>query len=313
MKLDYLTIHQGALGDLILTLTAVNRALPGKSLGVFCRSEFLPLLAHLNISKHLHSVDDRYFSQLFEDIPSSRFCGIFDQFRHILLFSNSSVLLKNIESLTDAKVHQIPPRPAPEQRIHVVDFLVGRIDGLFSLNRSVPHGKCPITAPERSCIHGPILIHPGSGSPRKNWPLDNFVRIYKKLLKNNISTAWMAGPAEKETVEALKKLGITEKEICFTDDPVRLCRRLRSTGLFIGNDSGMSHLAAFLGTPVMTIFGPSDPIRWRPVGPDVSIVAPDATCNPCFEIQKQACDQPACFRGVSVEKVIKLVKRRCRI
>lgn len=313
MKYDFLIIHQGALGDLILTLTAVNQALAEKPAGIFCRSGFIPLMRHLNISEQLYSVEDRNFSKLFEDIPSSRYSSLFQPYNHILLFSNSSILLKNIKSLTRAHVHQIPPRPDPDHRIHVVDFLVQQLDAIFFHKKSLRHDTHPAKPFKSSRVDGRILIHPGSGSSRKNWPLDNFVQIYRVLRQNKISTKWVTGPAEREKVEELKKFGIKEKDIYSNDNLVQFCRRLRNTGLFIGNDSGLSHLAAYCGTPVMTIFGPSDPIRWRPVGPDVTIVPPDTPCIPCFERKFRECDRPECFSGVTVEKVLKQMKSRCWI
>ena len=79
---------------------------------------------------------------------------------------------------------------------------------------------------------------------------------------------------------------------------------LETSGGFIGNDSGVSHLAAFMGLPTVAIFGPSDPDRWKPVGPSVDIVRPTLECNPCFETGNDDCDKMDCFDGISPETVL---------
>jgi ADP-heptose:LPS heptosyltransferase len=73
----------------------------------------------------------------------------------------------------------------------------------------------------------------------------------------------------------------------------------------VGNDSGVSHLAAFLGLPTAVIFGPADPVRWKPVGPSVEMVHPELDCSPCFEIESENCSEPRCLTDASLESVLK--------
>ena len=94
------------------------------------------------------------------------------------------------------------------------------------------------------------------------------------------------------------------------DDLIDLAQALMQTSGFVGNDSGVSHLSAFLGLPTVVIFGPSDPARWAPVGNYVRIVGPntpdeDTQCKPCFEIEDGSCDTRECLEHISSTQVIK--------
>ncbi|MBI2687525.1 MAG: glycosyltransferase family 9 protein [Acidobacteria bacterium] len=108
----------------------------------------------------------------------------------------------------------------------------------------VPH--IPLTGPR----HGRIVIHPFSGSAKKNWPLVNFRALAERL--GNV--AWTCGP-EEELADALR-----------FDNLAELACWLSGARLFIGNDSGITHLAAAVGTPTLALFGPTDPAVWCPAG-----------------------------------------------
>ena len=85
---------------------------------------------------------------------------------------------------------------------------------------------------------------------------------------------------------------------------------LAAYGGYIGNDSGASHLAAFLGLPATVIFGPADPRRWTPVGRAVEIVRPELECRPCFETEKANCGDPECLTKTTPQQVIQAFYRQ---
>jgi len=74
--------------------------------------------------------------------------------------------------------------------------------------------------------------------------------------------------------------------------------------LYVGNDSGVTHLAAAVGVPTVAIFGPTDPDVWAPRGPGVRVVRAATPCAPCAPPQRQACQQRACLEAVSVQAVL---------
>jgi hypothetical protein len=104
---------------------------------------------------------------------------------------------------------------------------------------------------------GYVAIHPFSGSSRKNWPLDRF-RAVAELLEPPIE--WSAGPNEE--LEGARRF----------DDRLALAQWLAGARCYLGNDSGVSHLAAAVGTPVVAVFVASDPRVWAPRGTQVRVL-----------------------------------------
>jgi heptosyltransferase III len=132
--------------------------------------------------------------------------------------------------------------------------------------RHVP--RIPITGPP----HGAVVLHPFSGSAKKNWPLDHF-RALASLLPGPVY--WTCGPEEQlDGAVRFDRL----------DD---LAAWLSGARLYIGNDSGVTHLAAAVGTPVLALFGPSDPAIWCPAGGHVRwmrFAAPEVVARTAGEI-----------------------------
>jgi ADP-heptose:LPS heptosyltransferase len=79
--------------------------------------------------------------------------------------------------------------------------------------------------------------------------------------------------------------------------------------LFIGNDSGISHMASALGIPTIAIFGPSDPIVWSPRGEKVWVIRKGIPCSPCNQERILQCTEIECLRGIGVEEVLKGLER----
>lgn len=111
------------------------------------------------------------------------------------------------------------------------------------------------------------LIHPGSGSPRKNWPVERFRELSLELLARGHVVAWIRGPAESS--EVIPPAGVE----CLDHPSLpSLARTLAVARLFIGNDSGVSHLAAAVGAPTVALFGPTSSEIWAPDGERVRVV-----------------------------------------
>jgi ADP-heptose:LPS heptosyltransferase len=115
--------------------------------------------------------------------------------------------------------------------------------------------------------------HPGSGSPRKNWPVANFATVAADLASYGLRPVLLAGPAEADTFEAAELTLGPLRPLVARDWPLpRLAALLHLCAGYVGVDSGITHLAAAAGARVVAVFGPTDPRRWAPRGPRVSIV-----------------------------------------
>lgn len=119
------------------------------------------------------------------------------------------------------------------------------------------------------------ILHPGSGGAAKCWHIDHFIAIADWLRWRQFTPIFMLGPAELErfdgiTVAQLGKVApvLTPKSL------LDAFAALTGTDLYIGNDSGISHIAGATGKPTFVVFGPTDPAVWRPNGAQVSVYQP---------------------------------------
>ncbi len=122
------------------------------------------------------------------------------------------------------------------------------------------------TRAQEAAFVGATLIHPGSGSPRKNWPIERFVELSRNLERAGHKVVWIRGPAEMGLKEAWAGERIDRPSLH------TLAATLAASRLFIGNDSGVSHLAGAVGAFTVTLFGPTRGEVWRPDGPRVRTV-----------------------------------------
>jgi ADP-heptose:LPS heptosyltransferase len=111
-----------------------------------------------------------------------------------------------------------------------------------------------------------VLLFPGSGGAHKNWPAENFAALASTLAPP-LRALVVLGPAERAIEPLLMPLLAARGIAWLRDQPLSTIAGLaRIAAGFVGNDSGVSHLAAAAGAPGVAIFGPTDPDRWRPLG-----------------------------------------------
>jgi heptosyltransferase-3 len=117
-----------------------------------------------------------------------------------------------------------------------------------------------------------VIIQPGSGARNKCWHIDNYLAVAEGLRSKDIEVIFLLGPAERDRfgVATIKKISSTAR--CITDVSLpQVLKLLSCASSFIGNDSGITHLAAALGIRTLVVFGPTDPAVYRPIGPAVKI------------------------------------------
>jgi heptosyltransferase III len=162
------------------------------------------------------------------------------------------------------------PLDAIAQRRHIADWLCA---SLKALGVGAPPEPDRLVAPVRGTAgeSASAVIHPGSGSSRKNWP--GWAEALARLRPERVSV--LAGPADEHVVRTLLNRwpsGIDPPAVRAGLSLDDLAGVLAGATLYLGNDSGVTHLAAALATPTVAVFGPTDPRIWRPVGPRVEAV-----------------------------------------
>jgi ADP-heptose:LPS heptosyltransferase len=270
-----LIIFPGALGDLIClapTIAAIARRHRGDELELMARGELADFaVGRLGIIR-AHSIDRREVTLLFresaddDDDQARRFFCVFE--RIYCFFSSDDPLFRR--ALTEASAPGVTTfhRFRPEGTGHVAAAYLADATGKDLLERiAINFMPSDLEGESRaiSDIAEPkkfVAIFPGSGSAKKNWPIEKFSALADRL-NEETQAVFILGPAENSSEDVLRDAGL----IIIKNQPLGTVAALaRMASVFVGNDSGVSHLAAATGTPGVVLFGPSDPDRWRPLG-----------------------------------------------
>ena len=162
-----------------------------------------------------------------------------------------------------------PSRPAREQ--HCAEYL---LETIAPLGLDTRLDARPLSVSHRRTDE--VVVHPGSGSPAKNWPATRFAEVIAAL---NAPVRLIVGEADADAACAVEaSLG---HPLARLEQPPlhELAARLAGCRAYVGNDSGVSHLAGLCGTRTVVLFGPTSPIVWRPLGPDVHVLSFRATTS----------------------------------
>jgi heptosyltransferase-3 len=235
-----LLIRPGGIGDLIASLPALE-SLRADHLEVWVAEQNVPLIRFANA---VHSIGSTGLDML-EFAQASRLVDRLRTFDSIISWygSNRPEFRDAVERL-GLPFRFLPALPSDSQ-VHAVNFYLAQVQA-----EPQPSGSGLLDIPPQP-REDFAVIHPFASSPQKRWPLEKF-REVARLLK--MPVRWCAGPQE-ELPDAVR-----------IDDLYELACWLSRARLYIGNDSGISHLAAAVGTPAIVLFGPTDPTVWAPRG-----------------------------------------------
>ena len=155
-----------------------------------------------------------------------------------------------------------------------------------------------------------VMIHPGSGSRHKCVDPSLLADLFNKYRSNGILPLVVGGPADMDQVTALRLSCCEPFRVMQDLDLVSMAGVIAHADCFIGHDSGLTHLAACLQVPTVALFGPTDPIRWAPRGPHVTVM----TGIPChcqgWEAVRQ-CAEKLCLQ-ITLEQVISACPAICQ-
>lgn len=155
-----------------------------------------------------------------------------------------------------------------------------------------------------------VLIHPSTAFETKQWAPENYAKIAEYFAAMRITRVAVATKAEAETLERMVE---SSRVSIFPFDELSLPQITALAAraeIFVGNDSGIAHIAAAVGTPTVVIFGSSNRDHWRPwTGAPNEIVFEKFGCQPCPGYRCEVYGEPRCIQSVSTESVIAAIDR----
>ncbi len=303
MSHDWVILHGGALGDLCLTLQLALR-LPGVRergvLRVVSRTNPGDLSA-CSPRVERYSSDALGLHALFDagggELPARLRDVIAGGFVLSMIGGPDQAVRNRLLAGGAASVWELDPAPRPGSVRHVIDQWAAQLTATGLVLPPCARGRelrCALHVPDALRSAGrsralavagtsrdahdarPVIaLHPGSGGRRKCWPTDRFAAV-AGLLRARLGAAvvWLIGPVELEqwpadAIGALSRKG----SVIASPEPDELAALLAGVDVLVCNDAGPGHLAALLGTPTVSIFGPSDARVWRPRGARSVVVA----------------------------------------
>jgi heptosyltransferase-3 len=157
------------------------------------------------------------------------------------------------------------------------------------------------------------VIHPAAAFATKQWAAENFAQVATELERRGLPTVAITTPNETHIVDELRRntsapvlalMDLSLPEITALIDQARL---------FVGNDSGIAHIAAAVQAPSVVIFGSSNRAHWRPwATAPAEVVYEEMECQPCHGYYCEKFEQPECIKRVPVERVMASIERVLR-
>jgi heptosyltransferase-2 len=281
-----LVIRGGAIGDFVLTLPAIK----------LLRDNFPHARLEILGYKHIISLaENRFYAQAVRSIEygalasffardanlSSELTDYFHSFDLVVsyLFDPDQIFEQNLRRCGVEKFLACSPKFTAHE--HAARQLARPLEGIglvltdaaaqlypAAVDRAFARAFLPSDAPM-------VAIHPGSGSETKNWPLEKWLQISEWLLESGGAAALLIIGGEADAKQlAILRTALPKTQARFAENlPLpHLAAVLEKCSLFLGHDSGASHIAAAVGAKCVLLFGPSDPAVWAPSNPEVRVV-----------------------------------------
>jgi heptosyltransferase-3 len=316
MKRNVVVIHPGTLGDVLLAVPAIKRVasrFPQHHLLLIARGPVSRLLAEC------HVVDEWIATE--SQVCSGLFTGFGEQsveLRSSLERCDVAVawtvdvdgsLVNLLREYGVRKIWIQSPFSPALRRTHQRDRFLESIeegsptgfgeDVLDVPDHLIEEGRICLEKKGITKGRSLVLIHPGSGSIHKCLGPEKWAHIIQHLQYREMSPVVLEGPADQDAVESVLSLLGTQPPVLRDLSLSLLVGVLVQADLYVGNDSGVTHLAANVGVRTGAVFGPTDPHRWAPYGRHVTILrgAPcvcstwDAVKNchgkPCLDLEAE--------------------------
>ena len=263
-----LALFPGALGDFLCFLPIAHslRSRCASLVTLVANEAHRPLVDPSLFE--LISIDRREISSLFSTQPNDTAVQLLGRYSEVLSWTGATNanFLRNLARLTSGRARVFPFRGFSDGE-HAVDYFArcadtAVVDAPLFLTTAAREWALEL-ARRRNLTADTLAIHPGSGSPTKNW--EGMADLAKSWRRQRGPVVVIVGPAESTT--AVRRIPVQDCDAVVENQGIdRVGALLHHLGRFLGNDSGVAHLAAAAGCTGLVLFGDTDPTIWRPLG-----------------------------------------------
>jgi heptosyltransferase III len=289
--MQYLVIRPGAIGDSLLAfpvIQALRERASARRVAFVSNAAVLPLAQDAGLAEEVADYSSALWSELFSTV-GVRTPALRELLQRVdsaicWLRDSEGIVRRNLQAHGIEQIVIAPGRPADETGMHIVDYLARTI---WPTNPPLLSPGAPILAAysgQRCTAPRRIAIHPGSGGAYKCWPVAHFATVIAALWRRGIPVLLLAGPADAEILADLLAHLPTPPDPALLaivrDAPLRsVAREIQQCRGYLGNDSGITHLAALCGVSTLVLFGPTSPATWRPYGSSVRVLSERELAN----------------------------------
>lgn len=276
-----LVIRGGAIGDFILTLPAISAlrcAFPTAYLEILGYPHIAQLAKSAGLVDKVQSIEAGALAGFFarNGSLSEDLCDYFSDFDLIVsyLYDPDEIFKTNVARCTRAQFIQAPHRASDEDSIPASQVYLKPLERLAIFDTDpVPRLKIA-GAEKRAEKEKSIAVHPGSGSDKKNWPEERWSALLAELVnKTKANLLIVGGEAEGSRLQRLSAaLPPQRLKVAQSRPLAELAVMLEACDVFVGHDSGISHLAAAVGLPGVVLWADTAETVWRPPSEKVLII-----------------------------------------
>jgi predicted lipopolysaccharide heptosyltransferase III len=326
-----LVVRLRSIGDTVLTtpsLFALRRFLPNIQIDILLEDWVAPILEGSDLVDRVIAITRGSTSaraRLARDLRASRYDVVYNLHggttatlltratgaKHRVGFGHFQYArLHNHAAPSSLEIWQRTSLHSVEQQLALIGWTGVPVTDRPSTRLPVNEGSLRMVAEKLSAagvddVEKPYaVIHPAAAFDTKQWASENFARVAEELTTRGLAAIAIVSQKEKRILEALVKhssapiVGLSDLSL---PEVTALASRAQ---LFVGNDSGIAHIAAAAGAPCVVIFGSSNVAHWRPwtTNPN-EVVREEMPCQPCHGYFCAEFEKPECILRVPVERV----------
>ena len=323
MARSIIVIHPGALGDVLLAVPAlrwVKKKFPDHRIQLISNESVGRLLLECRLIDAWMSVHGTLCAELCsgsvcESIEIRQWLKACD-LAVVWMKDEDQALTAALSSCGVAEIRiQSPFSPQLKARHQSDRFLetLGAATADLPVDEPLQLSTCVLEQGRASRVSMGIstdqplaLIHPGSGSPHKCTSAAVLAEVIEAISLEGLYPLVIEGPADEAAIEQLVRLVSARYAVLRDLELSALAGVMTQALVYIGNDSGLTHLAALLGVPTIALFGPTDQEQWAPRGTHV-VVLRGTPCVCRFWEAVRRCEDKPCL-AISVEVILAAVR-----